>query len=120
MNITKRDIDLAKADESDIWGFGNEILYRLCRDYPEHKKPDVVAAKVWLIGRSYAAAVERRKNNADNPVANDAFYKDVVVPAIISSELDKKLESLQQFSTINENSIIPVLETHGYLVDLLF
>ena len=121
MNILKRDVDLAKADESDFWAFGNEVLYSLCRDYPEHKKGDVVAAKIWLIGRSYAAAVERRKNiDAENPITNDAFYKDVVAPSIIYSALDEKLDSLRQFSDINESSIAPVLEVHRYFVDLLY
>jgi hypothetical protein len=121
MNITRRDIDLAKADGSDVWAFGNGILYKLCRDYPEHKKPDVVGAKIWLIGRSYAAAVERRRNvDADNPIANDAFYKNVVIPKIIESKLDAKLDSLQPFSKIDEHSIIPVLEVHRYFVELLY
>ena len=120
MDIRRRDVDLAKADESDIWAFGNGILYKLCRDHPEHKRPDVVAAKIWLIGRSYAAAVERRKNvDLDNPIASDAFYKDVVVPAMISSELDARLDSLRRFSSIDERSIVPVLEVHRYFVDLL-
>ncbi|MDQ3135113.1 MAG: hypothetical protein M3Q76_09940, partial [Acidobacteriota bacterium] len=88
MNITQRDVDLVNAEEFDIWAFGNEILYNLCRDHPEHKKPDVVAAKIWLIGRAYAAAVERRKNKAANdPITNDAFYKEKVVPAIMKSKL---------------------------------
>ena len=118
MNITRKDVDLAKAD---IWDLGNDILYKLCRDYPEHKKPEVVQAKIWLIGRAYAAAVERRKNiDPNNRIANDAFYKDVVIPKIISSDLDAKLNSLQPFSKIDEHSITPVLEVHRYFVDLLY
>ena len=42
------------------WAFGNEVLYRMCRESPLHEDPDVVVGKVWLIGRSYAAAIERR------------------------------------------------------------
>lgn len=119
MNITKRDVDLAKAD--DIWTLGNEILYSLCRDHPEHKRDEVVAAKIWLIGRSYAAAVERRKNKAANdPITNDAFYKDKVVPAIMKSKLDEKLDSLRQFSNIDERSIVPMLEVHCYFVRRLY
>jgi hypothetical protein len=118
MNITKEDVDLAKAD--DIWTFANEILYRLCRDYPEHKKPDIVGAKIWLIGRSYAAAVERRKNvDPENRIANDAFYKDVVIPKIKESDLDEKLNSLQGFSKVDENSIMSVLEVHHCFVKIL-
>lgn len=117
MNITREDVDLAKAE---IWDLGNDILYKLCRDYPEHKKPEVVQAKIWLIGRAYAAAVERRKNiDPDNRIANDAFYKEVVIPKIKESDLDAKLNSLQSFSKIDEHSIVSVLEVHRYFVEVL-
>lgn len=67
------------------WDFGNNTLYALCRDNPEHTDVGIVVAKIWLIGRSYAAAIERRKNKADG---NDDFYVTTVAPAIIKSGLD--------------------------------
>lgn len=44
------------------WEYGNSVLYRMCEEEPEHKEIDVIVGKIWLIGRSYAAAIERRKN----------------------------------------------------------
>lgn len=121
MNIARGDVDAAKADENYIGSLGDGILYKLCRDYPTHKEPDVVGSKIWLIGRAYAAAVERRKNvDPNNRIANDAFYKNVVIPEIISSELDAKLDSLRQFLKIDEHCIVPVLEVHWYFVDVLY
>ena len=47
-------------DAPDNWGWGNEVLYRMCREEPGHTKLDVIAGKVWPIGRAYSAAIERK------------------------------------------------------------
>jgi hypothetical protein len=31
----------------------------MCREEPLHSNPEIVSGKIWLIGRAYAAAVER-------------------------------------------------------------
>ena len=61
--------------ESFRWEFGNSILYQMCKDNPKHDQADVVVGKIWLIGRSYAAAIERRKN-ADDFLGDD-FWRPV-------------------------------------------
>ena len=60
------------------WEFGNSILYRMCEENPLHNDADVIVGKIWLIGRSYAAAIERRRN-ADGYQGDD-FYFDAVAP----------------------------------------
>ena len=35
--------------------YGNSVLYRMCAEKPEHKVPDIIKGKMWLIGRSYSA-----------------------------------------------------------------
>jgi hypothetical protein len=118
MNIREQDIELALSGEIDVWTFGNEVLYRLCRDYPKHDDPGIIVAKVWLIGRAYAAAIERRKHaDPDNPIANDPFYEKVVAPALKDSDLDNRLDSLHQYREINNENVAVVLETHKYLLD---
>lgn len=52
------------------WEYGNSVLYRMCEENPEDKQIDVIVGKIWLIGRSYATAIERRKNAV---VAGDDF-----------------------------------------------
>ena len=120
MKITRRDIELAASDKGDVWTFGNNVLYRLCRDNPEHRRPEIVIAKVWLIGRSYAAAIERGRKQADsdNPTPNDVFYTEKVAPALISSDIDDRLNNLQQYDRINEQSISDTLTLHKYLVGI--
>lgn len=98
-----------------MWNLGNDILYQLCARYPGHKSPEVIAAKVWLIGRAYAAAIERRKNKDEE---NDNFYESTVVPIIQKSALDEYLEKTRKFRNITNESIPAILETHKYLTDV--
>jgi len=77
LKITKYDINRAKRKAG--WDFGNNILYDMCAKYPYHKHIDQIVGKIWLIGRSYAAAIERRKNAKEY---NEDFYTEVVGPVI--------------------------------------
>lgn len=72
------------------WDFGNDVLYNLCRSYPDHRVPDQVIAKVWLIGRSYAAPVERGRRN--DGTSSELFYSDTLAPALLRSPLDSHLK----------------------------
>lgn len=45
-----------------VWDIGNRILYDMCGAHPEHSQDGEIVAKVWLIGRSYAASIERCRN----------------------------------------------------------
>lgn len=55
----------------------NGILYRLCEEHPGHTNEDEIVAKIWLVGRSYSAAIERRRASRD--VSGEAFYTTTVV-----------------------------------------
>lgn len=42
------------------WGLIDDVLYRLCRGFPDHEGVRAtVSAKVVMIGRVYAAGLER-------------------------------------------------------------
>lgn len=86
LKITNREIDGVLADRT--WDLGNKVLYELCRKYPHHIKPNEVIAKVWLIGRAYAAAIERRKK-ATSKSKGDLFYTGTVAPKIIEEKIDR-------------------------------
>lgn len=60
--LTKKLIKDAKSQS--YWDLGNKVLYDLCRKYPRHEGYPEIIAKIWIIGRSYAAAIERRKSDA--------------------------------------------------------
>ncbi|MBB6698663.1 hypothetical protein [Clostridium algidicarnis] len=63
--------DIQKCIAGNGWSFGNEILYEMCGKNRKHKNADVVVGKVWLIGRSYAASIERRKNASEIDSGDD-------------------------------------------------
>lgn len=109
---------MEKITETDIKNvhrsaFGNEILYRMCKDFPAHKVPDQISGKVWLIGRSYAADVGRgRKNDA----ISDDFY-DGQVPRLFLEyykTIDNDLLELGN-SDINSGNLSTVLNMHKQL-----
>jgi hypothetical protein len=96
-------------------GFGNEVLYSLCRDHPKHDRGDEIIAKVWLIGRSYAVAIERGKS-AD--VANDEFYQTDVIEKMINSDMDEWLFALPDRMTDPWRELGQVVAVHKALMDL--
>lgn len=109
------EIDKFKFQNNEIlkseWDFSNSILYDLCRNYPEHKKVEIIITKILFIGRIYAAAIERRKNKIEN--INDDFYIDIVAPKLKNSNLDMLLNKIH-----NNSTIIEKLKLHKYLTDI--
>ncbi len=102
------------AKEKSIWDLGNKVLYDLCKNNPAHKTPEEIVAKIWLIGRSYAAAIERRKNKTEE---NDNFYEKILVEVIQNSELDKRLENIKSYTSVTAENLDELLEVHKYLTD---
>lgn len=94
----------------------NKVLYDLCSDYPEHKHNDQVIAKILLIGRAYAAAIERRKNKDDGQL-NDSFYTETVAPRIISSSIDKWISEAKE-ATDTADRIKVLLDVHAKTTQL--
>ena len=97
------------------WDYGNQVLYDLCRDNFLHVEDDKIIAKVWLIGRAYAASIERGRKTES---INDDFYIKDVAPIFRNSELDKMLLPLKDFNRITEENLISVLQAHNYFVKL--
>lgn len=95
------------------WDLGNYVLYKLCRDYPKHNIDSEIIAKVWLIGRSYSASIERRRNKTNK---RRDFYEDDVVQIFQKSSLDKHLEKINNEKQITLENIGKILQTHNYLM----
>jgi len=88
--ISQKDIESALGHSP--WDFGNGWLYRLCREHPRHDDEGVIIAKIWLIGRSYSAAIERRKTGDGQ--GSDLFYERKVATGIFRANLDEHLGAL--------------------------
>jgi len=114
--ITPEDLKNAKKDHK--FEFGNKVLYDLCKEHPDHKDPEIAMAKIWLIGRSYAAAIERGCRNAKK-LSSEEFYV-FVGKKISKSPIDKWLDSLHDFQDINDRNIECILTVHGQLTNFLY
>ena len=97
-----------------IWEFGNEVLYRLCADHSAHSEDHVIIAKMWLIGRAYASAVERRP--VKDGLSGDDFYIKRLAPSVRKSEIDIWFQKLRED---RRRSKWLTLYVHKRLVDLL-
>lgn len=103
-------------DVDSRWRLANDFLYEIVSKYPKHDNEDVIVAKMSIIGRTYAAAVERRKNSNDTP---GDFYYDYVAPKLLESEMDEKIDLLKQYNAISEDNLPVILSVHKYLMDKL-
>jgi len=102
-----------KALLEKVWDVGNRVLYDMCAANREHIRDDVIIAKIWLIGRTYAAAIERRRDKGD--AVGDAFYETKVAPQIRNSDIDKWFAALD---TGAKEDMALSLETHKRVMDL--
>lgn len=105
--------------KSSRWEFGNSILYEMCSNNPYHNQSDIIVGKIWIIGRSYAAAIERRKHASNT---NDDFYYDLVAPKMleIGDELDERLSQLRDDGGTIRDNVKNILETHKFLMDVFY
>ena len=113
LNLDKKLLENTKETE---WDFANGILYKMCEENFEHKEIDKIVGKIMLIGRVYAAAIERRKNKSEE---NNYFYIEKVAPKFKNSELDIYLKELQLIEELTEKNIPKILSVHGYLTNLI-
>lgn len=102
-----------RAIQDSAWDIGNQALYELCRKHPEHRSEQAILAKVWLIGRSYAASIERRRDV--RATAGDDFYRKVVVPKVQGSDIDAWFQSLRGIRVPSADVVVPV---HGSVTKL--
>jgi hypothetical protein len=100
------------------WSLGNDILYKMCADNFNHDSAEKIVAKVWLIGRSYAVAIERRKNKTPG-VESDKFYTEKVVNAFQTPELDKMIDKIKIIPQFNTDTLIKTIELHYYMTKLI-
>ena len=101
------------------WEFANNILYDMCRFNPKHDDENIIVGKIWLIGRSYAAAIERRKNAQKG---NDDFYYDVVAPKMLEKgkELDNRLKRIRNNKGSIKDNLAEILGAHKFLLDIFY
>ncbi len=108
--ITKADVDSIRTP--NVWDLGNQVLYDMCANHPCHEVAEEIVAKVWLIGRSYSASIERRRNATES---GDSFYENTVVHAMKRQPIDSWLGSVEAG---DEAGGARTIEVHKKLMDL--
>jgi hypothetical protein len=107
--------DIKQALTSPLWDLANQVLYDLCRVHPRHQTDGAITAKIWLIGRAYAASIERRRKIQHR---GDDFYARTVAPTIRASALDTWLAALPKQATFNQQTVALLLATHRQVTRL--
>ena len=97
------------------YSFGNAVLYRLCEENIEHQDIEKVIAKIWIIGRTYAAQIERQKPTS---YATEQYYI-AVAKKIREAAFDSAISQLQLINEINEQTLQPILSAHSFLMKAL-
>ena len=93
-------------------GFGNHILYKMCEQSPLHDNPDIIKGKIFLIGRTYAAAIERKAGGGENFIENE------VLPAILESDIDSWIKSILHINTVTQENHSEILDVHHKVTQL--
>ena len=107
-------------DPKDCGGYGNQVLYRMCREQPHHTDIDVISGKIWLIGRAYTVPIERRAGAFGRKArtARMDLHK-FIAPKIASSPLDEWLASVADVRMVSFDNLRSVLLVHFRFVQLL-
>src|SRR5260370_9548026 len=83
---------IGRALLEKAWDVGNQVLYDMCTANREHIRDDVIIAKFWLSGLTFASAIERRRDKGD--AVGNAFYETKMAPQIRNSDNDKCFEEV--------------------------
>jgi len=115
--VTAEDLAARVRAFDDDWGAVDEILYRVCREHPDHTSRRSIMAKLILIGRTYAAGIERlvtppKGKQAVELIGDCLERHGVEVDAIITG-LDGVAEPL------TSTAMRLVVRQHGRLTSLL-
>ena len=116
MEITQDRIK--KAQEPNMWSIGNQVLYNLCKESPANTRNDIVVAKLWLIGRSYSAAIERKPTGPYK--TTEEIYKFGVPEELVKfgEQLDEKIGLLKKEQRITKEILPQIIETHVFLTKI--
>ena len=101
-------------------GYGNSVLYRMCAEQPKHKSINIISSKIWIIGRAYAAAIERKatKRYKKSVKNGDDFCQKKVAPIVKNSEIDKWIKGVSHIHKVTSENLNGVLECHKKVTDL--
>jgi len=78
-----------------------------------------VIAKLWLVGRAYAAPIERRSKKAEPGTPTHGSYYCAAADAVIDSDLDGRLELLRARTAAQLVDFETSIQVHAHLLAAL-
>src|SRR2546423_1421315 len=114
--LDRQSIEWARSDSNDPWRVGDAVLYRLCREQPAHSDQATVVAKLWLVGRAYAAPIERRSKNTEPGTPTLGNYYCAAADAVIDSNMDGRFKSLRARTPVQLTDFETSIEIHAHLL----
>lgn len=124
MNLTDF-IKKAIKEYEDSFSFGDQILYDMCKEYSAHNKKGIIMSKVWLIGRSYAVALERTQDKDRKDIYKELVseerkkdFKEIDDKINTLSKINKKLEKAYEIDKLDNKSITDIIALHNKLVKI--
>jgi hypothetical protein len=102
----------------DFWEMTDNVLYELCRQFPNHENRAKSNAKVLIIGRSYVTGTERQiKSDGTQSSAMEQLAEYV---AAHGSSIDSIIGSLKLIEEpLDENKLKAIVRAHGELLQII-
>lgn len=97
---------------------GNTVLYRMVRDYPDHKDPAIVQDKMLIIGRVYSASVTRgggSKGEESESKADGLYHHLAQAVVEKGDELDQMIEQCRSIERVSFENLETVAKVHQFL-----
>ena len=118
MTISLDDYNRSVASYDQWTRKGDDTLYGLCRQNPHHTDHGSVAAKCWIIGRSYATGIERQIKSSGQQ--GNSMSKLVVWLVSHAVQVDRLIDRLLPMrNPLTADSLATILDVHGRFVRLL-
>ena len=118
MTISLDEYNRALHDYNLEWRQTDDVLYALCRKYPRHTDRGGVAAKCWIIGRTYATGIERQITSDGQQ--GDSMSKLVSSLVAHASQVDVLVDRLRPLrEPLTSDALATIIDVHGQFVHLL-
>jgi hypothetical protein len=114
---TQQQVEESLALFQAEWGLVDEVLYRLCRDVPGHHTRNAVSGKLALIGRGYAAGLERCVSPPAGQQAIGVLTDFVFAHGDEVDEIIAGLDAIRE--PLDATAMAKIVEQHGRLIELL-
>jgi hypothetical protein len=113
--VTRKTLDKATGENHII--FSDKIIYQMCANQLYHVDDDIIKGKLMMIGRVYAASIERTKKQL-KLLPKEDFYLKIAAPTIRKSKIDKLIKEAKDAPGLHLESAPLFIGIHQELVDI--